>query len=124
MGRLPDGTFLADAISSEPEKWLGPAHVAKYESDTKLLVKLLGAEQCLYIHAHPHVDWASKNLRKKHGIAEAWCILTPVSIWLSFREEPRPKGLLQIVQEERGAELLGADAQNRRQAPSNSPCNW
>jgi mannose-6-phosphate isomerase len=103
---LPDGTFLADAISSEPEKWLGPAHLAKYGPDTKLLVKLLDAGQRLPIHAHPHVDWASKHLQKKHGKAEAWYILSPGSIWLSFREEVHPEELLRIVQEERGAELL------------------
>ncbi|KAM0264310.1 hypothetical protein ACHAQJ_000800 [Trichoderma viride] len=106
MSRLPDGTFLADAIASEPEKWLGSDHVAKYGPDTKLLVKLLDAGQRLPIHAHPHVDWASKHLQKKHGKAEAWYILSPGSIWLSFREEVPPEELLQIVQEERGAELL------------------
>lgn len=106
MSRLPDGTFLADAISSEPEKWLGPDHVAKYGPDTKLLVKLLDAGQRLPIHAHPHVDWASKHLQKRHGKAEAWYILTPGSIWLSFREDIHPKDLLRIVEEEKGAKLL------------------
>ncbi|KAL6897614.1 RmlC-like cupin domain-containing protein [Trichoderma evansii] len=106
LSRLPDGTFLADAIASEPEKWLGPDHVANYGPDTKLLVKLLDAGQRLPIHAHPHVDWASKHLQRKHGKAEAWYILTPGSIWLSFREEVDPKDLLRIVEEEKGAELL------------------
>lgn len=106
MSRLPDGTFLADAINSEPEKWLGSDHVAKYGPDTKLLVKLLDAGQRLPVHAHPHVDWASKHLQKKHGKAEAWYIHTPGSVWLGFREDVDPKELLQIVQGERGAELL------------------
>ncbi|RFU79269.1 mannose-6-phosphate isomerase [Trichoderma arundinaceum] len=106
LSRLPDGTFLADAVASEPEKWLGSDHVAKYGADTKLLVKLLDAGQRLPVHAHPHVSWASKHLQKKHGKAEAWYILTHGSVWLSFREDVDPKELLQIVQEERGAELL------------------
>ncbi|KAL7915346.1 RmlC-like cupin domain-containing protein [Trichoderma velutinum] len=106
MTRLPDGTMLADAVASEPEKWLGADHVAKYGPDTKLLVKLLDAGQRLPVHAHPHVDWASKHLQRKHGKAEAWYILMPGSVWLGLTEDIDPKELLQIVQEERGTELL------------------
>ncbi|KAK1253196.1 hypothetical protein MKX07_001273 [Trichoderma sp. CBMAI-0711] len=109
LTRLPSGIFLRDAISSEPEKWLGPAHVAKYGSDTKLLVKLLDAGQRLPVHAHPHVDWAAKHLREKHGKAEAWYILTPGSVWLGLKEDVDPEELLGIVHEGRGCgtELLG-----------------
>ncbi|KAL7945276.1 RmlC-like cupin domain-containing protein [Trichoderma barbatum] len=106
MTRLPDGTLLADAVASEPEKWLGSDHMAKYGADTKLLVKLLDAGQRLPVHAHPHVDWASKHLQSKHGKAEAWYILMPGSVWLGLSEDIDPKELLQIVIEERGNELL------------------
>ncbi|KID83085.1 proteinrelated to Mannose-6-phosphate isomerase [Metarhizium guizhouense ARSEF 977] len=54
--RLPDGTLLTDAVSSEPEKWLGAEHLVKYCAGTKILVKLLDAGQRLPVHAHPHVD--------------------------------------------------------------------
>ncbi|PTB69339.1 RmlC-like cupin [Trichoderma citrinoviride] len=110
LTRLPSGTLLRDAVSSSPEKWLGPGHVAKYGADTKLLVKLLDAGQRLPVHAHPHVDWAAKHLhdeeKKKHGKAEAWYILTPGTVWLGFREDVDPEELLRVVQEGRGAELL------------------
>ncbi|UKZ46020.1 hypothetical protein TrVGV298_000217 [Trichoderma virens] len=106
LTRLPNGTLLVDAVNSEPEKWLGPDHVAKYGPDTKLLVKLLDPGQRLPVHAHPHVDWASRHLQRKHGKAEAWYILMPGSVWLGLIEDIDPKELLQIVQEKRGVELL------------------
>ncbi|KAL7823652.1 RmlC-like cupin [Trichoderma gracile] len=106
LTRLPSGTLLRDAISSEPEKWLGPAHVARYGSDTKLLVKLLDAGQRLPVHAHPHVNWASEHLHEKHGKAEAWYILTPGSVWLGLKEDVDPGELLSVVREGRGTELL------------------
>ncbi|KND87150.1 putative mannose-6-phosphate isomerase GmuF [Tolypocladium ophioglossoides CBS 100239] len=104
--RLPDGTLLADAVATEPEKWLGPDHVAKYGADTKLLVKLLDAGQRLPVHAHPHVDWAARHLQRSHGKAEAWYILTPGPVWLGLREAIDAKDLLELVESERGSELL------------------
>ncbi|KAM4055822.1 mannose-6-phosphate isomerase [Hirsutella rhossiliensis] len=88
LSKLPDGRLLRDAVASEPERWLGPAHVAKHGGggDTKLLVKLLDAGQRLPVHAHPHVDWAARHLAARHGKAEAWYVLTPGSVWLGLRD--------------------------------------
>ncbi|KAG6094729.1 hypothetical protein E4U31_006166 [Claviceps sp. LM219 group G6] len=104
--RLPDGSLLREAVTSEPDKWLGPQHNAKHGPDTKLLVKLLDANQRLPVHAHPHVDWAKKHLGRSHGKAEAWYILTPGSVWLGLTEDVDERELLELVQSERGAELL------------------
>ena len=72
---LPDGTLLADAVAAEPEAWLGAEHVAKYGSDTGLLVKLLDAGQRLPVHVHPDRSFAAEHLASPHGKTEAWVVL-------------------------------------------------
>jgi mannose-6-phosphate isomerase len=72
---LPDETLLADAVASDPEAWLGREHVAKYGSDTGLLVKLLDAGQRLPVHVHPDRSFAAEHLAKPHGKTEAWLVL-------------------------------------------------
>ncbi|KAG5951133.1 hypothetical protein E4U53_003716 [Claviceps sorghi] len=104
--RLPGGPLLHEAVAAEPEKWLGPRHTAKYGVDTKILVKLLDADQRLPVHAHPHVDWAKQHLGRTHGKAEAWYILTPGSVWLGLTEDVDRDELLALVESGRGAELL------------------
>ncbi|KAK5993525.1 Mannose-6-phosphate isomerase-like protein [Cladobotryum mycophilum] len=106
LSRLPDGTFLVDAVKAEPEKWLGAEHVAKYGDDTKLLVKIIDAGQRLPVHAHPHVNFASEHLGKKHGKAESWYILSPGCVYLSLRESIDAKELLDTVEAEKGKEIL------------------
>ena len=75
MTTLPDGTLLADAVASNPEAWLGAAHVARYGSDTGLLVKLLDAGQRLPVHVHPDRSFAAEHLASPHGKTEAWIVL-------------------------------------------------
>jgi mannose-6-phosphate isomerase len=72
---LPDGTLLADAVAADPKGWLGAEHVAKYGSDTGLLVKLLDAGQRLPVHVHPNRSFAAEHLAKPHGKTEAWLVL-------------------------------------------------
>jgi mannose-6-phosphate isomerase len=72
---LPDGTLLADAVAADPKAWLGAEHVAKYGSDTGLLVKLLDAGQRLPVHVHPDRSFAAEHLAKPHGKTEAWLVL-------------------------------------------------
>ena len=72
---MPDGTLLADAVASDPKGWLGPEHVAKYGSDTGLLVKLLDAGQRLPVHVHPDRSFAAEHLASPHGKTEAWVII-------------------------------------------------
>jgi mannose-6-phosphate isomerase len=87
MTRLPDGRLLEDAVNSDPELWLGPEHVARYGSDSMLLVKLLDAGQRLPVHAHPDGDFAASFVSAAHGKAEAWYILSPGTVYLSFTKD-------------------------------------
>jgi mannose-6-phosphate isomerase len=67
--------LLADAVAADPQAWLGAEHVAKYGSDTGLLVKLLDAGQRLPVHVHPDRSFAAEHLASPHGKTEAWVIL-------------------------------------------------
>ena len=75
MTRLPDGQLLADAVAGDPVGWLGAEHVARYGSDTGLLVKLLDAGQRLPVHVHPDRGFAAEHLASPHGKTEAWVVL-------------------------------------------------
>lgn len=98
LTRLPTtGTLLVDEIQRDPVSWLGPAHVGKYGTDTKLLVKLLDAGQRLPIHAHPRVDWARTHVGRTHGKAEAWHILTPGQVYLGLKQRVCAATMLNMV---------------------------
>jgi mannose-6-phosphate isomerase len=75
MTRLPDGSLLAEAVAADPRAWLGAEHVARYGSDTGLLVKLLDAGQRLPVHVHPDRRFAAEHLASPHGKTEAWIVL-------------------------------------------------
>jgi mannose-6-phosphate isomerase len=75
LSKLPDGTYVRDAIAAEPEAYLGPEHVARWGADTGLLVKLLDAGQRLPVHFHPGGAFAAEHLDLAHGKTEAWIIL-------------------------------------------------
>jgi mannose-6-phosphate isomerase len=87
---LPDGTLLADAVADDPKAWLGAEHVAKYGSDTGLLVKLLDAGQRLPVHVHPDRSFAAEHLASPHGKTEAWLVLEAepdASVQLGFNRD-------------------------------------
>jgi mannose-6-phosphate isomerase len=75
LSRLPDGTYVRDAIAADPEAYLGPGHVARWGTDTGLLVKLLDAGQRLPVHFHPGRAFAREHLGLEHGKTEAWIIV-------------------------------------------------
>jgi mannose-6-phosphate isomerase len=75
LSRLPDGTYVRDAIAADPEAYLGPDHVARWGSDPGLLVKLLDAGQRLPVHFHPGRAFAAEHLGLDHGKTEAWIIV-------------------------------------------------
>ena len=101
LTRLPNSnTLLLDEIRDDPISWLGQDHVSRYGQDTKLLIKLLDAGQRLPIHAHPHVDWARVHVKRKHGKAEAWHILTPGQVYLGLKRHIAEAEMLDMVYEQ------------------------
>lgn len=98
LTRLPTtNTLLIDEIHGDPISWLGSKHTEKYGEDTKLLIKLLDAGQRLPIHAHPHVDWARVHVKRNHGKAEAWHILSAGEVYLGLKEGVERAKLLEMV---------------------------
>src|SRR6478672_5690924 len=70
LSELPDGTTLLDAVTADPQGWLGHG-----DPNVGLLVKLLDAGQRLPLHVHPSRDFASSHLASPYGKTEAWIIL-------------------------------------------------
>jgi mannose-6-phosphate isomerase len=112
LSRLEDGRLLRDAIEADPDAFLGPAHTARFGSDTALLVKLLDAGQRLPVHFHPDAAFASRHLGLAHGKTEAWLIVaTPddgASIWLGFRDDVEADVLADWVERQNVDAMLGA----------------
>lgn len=106
MTRLPNGDLLAEAIARNPSSWLGHEHVARYGTDTMLLVKLLDAGQRLPVHAHPDRDFAANHLKTSHGKAEAWYILTPGVVHLGLTDDLDRDEAARLVKDQAGTELL------------------
>jgi len=97
LTRLPDGRLLADAIAADPQFWLGQEHVARWGTDTRLLVKLLDAGQRLPVHAHPDDGFAAARLGHAHGKAEAWYVLRAGTVHLGLRRPVAPAELGALV---------------------------
>ena len=108
LSRLPDGELLRDAVEADPVAWLGAAHVARWGSDTALLVKLLDPGRRLPVHAHPDVPFASTRLGLTHGKTEAWVFLRPGTVHLGFTRDVGAAELRRWVTEQDVDALLGA----------------
>ena len=107
-GGPPDGgRLLRDAIARDPTAWLGQAHVAAFGADPRLLVKLLDPGQRLPVHGHPDDAWAAAHLSRRHGKAEAWCILAPGEVFVGLRESITPERMLDLVHAQDTETLLG-----------------
>lgn len=103
LSELPGGGLLIDAISADPEAWLGPEHLSKFGADSMLLVKLLDAGERLPVHVHPNRRFAAEHLGRRHGKAEAWYILDGGTVHLGFRRD--------VESEELGSWVSGQDSQ-------------
>ena len=110
MTRLPDGTLLAEAVASDPEAWLGAEHVARYGTDTGLLVKLLDAGQRLPVHVHPDRSFAAEHLGRPHGKTEAWIVLEAdpdAAVYLGFSRDVEAAELTGWARDQDVEALLG-----------------
>ena len=47
---LEDGTTLRESVLTNPESWLGKAHVNRFGASIEILVKLLDPDQRLPVH--------------------------------------------------------------------------
>lgn len=100
LSTLGSGELLKDAISANPNSWLGQRHIEKFGVSTEILVKLLDPDQRLPVHYHPEKKFAKTNLQLNHGKTEAWIILeAPVgaTVGIGFKEEMDKADVLALV---------------------------
>ena len=110
QSRLPDGRQLADAVSADPEAWLGPDHHAFFGTDTALLVKLLDVGQRLPVHVHPDRAFAYRHLGSRHGKTECWLVLgvsgAEPSVFLGWSRDIEYHEMFQWVEEQDAEAML------------------
>jgi mannose-6-phosphate isomerase len=111
LSRLPDGRFLKDAISADPEKWLGKEHLDNFGLSIEVLVKLLDPDQRLPVHFHPNKAFSKQHLGLDHGKTEAWIILeapTGAGVGLGFTAQQNKDDLLELVKNQDSPALLAS----------------
>ncbi|MBB3665893.1 MULTISPECIES: class I mannose-6-phosphate isomerase [Prauserella salsuginis group] len=90
LTRLPDGRWLADAVTADPRGWLGDPHLRRFGDSTALLVKLLDAGQRLPVHFHPDDRFARAHFDSHFGKTEAWIVVgasgDDPTVYTGFRE--------------------------------------
>jgi mannose-6-phosphate isomerase len=100
LSTLPTGELLIDALTANPEHWLGREHINTFGVSTELLVKLLDPDQRLPVHYHPNRKFAQEHLSLKHGKTEAWIILEAPSdayVGLGFSKTKSKKEVASMV---------------------------
>jgi len=110
--QLPDGRLLGEAISSDPEGFLGEEHAKRFGAEPGLLVKLLDAGQRLPVHCHPSREFSRRHLDCHYGKTEAWVIVgvrsrEPV-VYLGFRQDVDLSSLTDWVTRQNTERLLSA----------------
>jgi mannose-6-phosphate isomerase len=110
LTRLPDGSWLRDAVRAEPEAYLGSRAAAVTGGNPGLLVKLIDAQQRLSVHLHPDRGFARRRLGQTFGKTEAWYVLEAqpgAAVHFGFREAIDARELLHTVEAGEGGSLLG-----------------
>jgi mannose-6-phosphate isomerase len=113
LSTLPDGRLLRDAIEADPDRYLGPAHVAAFGPDPAVLVKLLDAGERLPLHLHPDRDFARRHLGSAYGKTEAWLVLAGGTLQLGFREDVEAESLRDWFDRQDTAAMLAASNELR-----------
>jgi mannose-6-phosphate isomerase len=111
VASLPDGTSLADAISSDPEAYLGPDHVARFGDDVAVLIKLLDAGERLPVHFHPGDAFARQHLDSRYGKTEAWIVLDAAAgaeVGVGWREPVSPEKVAAWIEAQDAPSMLAA----------------
>jgi mannose-6-phosphate isomerase len=112
LTRLPCGDRLRDAVRSDPEGWLGTAHVAAFADSTALLVKLLDAGQRLPVHFHPSDAFARRHFDSHFGKTEAWIVVGTYGddprVHAGFREPHSARTVADWVRDQDAPAMLDA----------------
>src|SRR4051812_37284352 len=75
VGLDPTSRDFAQLLASDPEYFLGTAHVKKYGAQPQLLVKFLDSGTRLHFQVHPTREFARRVLGAPSGKTEAYYVL-------------------------------------------------
>jgi mannose-6-phosphate isomerase len=75
VGLDPTPRDFAALLASDPEYFLGAAHVAKFGASPQLLVKFLDSGTRLHFQVHPTREFAQRRLQSPSGKTEAYHVL-------------------------------------------------
>jgi mannose-6-phosphate isomerase len=107
---------IVDLLEADPAAVGGSELVRRAGVTTGLLVKLLDAAIRLPVHCHPSRAFARSRLGSFFGKAESWIVLAArdvpgsagPSVRLGFRRELGRDELIELIEQERTVDLLGA----------------
>lgn len=96
---------FAQLLASDPEYFLGAAHVKKYGAQPQLLVKFLDSGTRLHFQVHPTREFAQRVLGAPSGKTEAYYVLGSRSvpseptgyIYVGFQRPPTPAQLREYI---------------------------
>jgi mannose-6-phosphate isomerase len=108
VGLDPTLRDLAHLLASDPEYFLGAAHVKKFGASPYLLVKFLDSGTRLHFQVHPTREFAQKFLHSPSGKTEAYHVLSVRDaapgaeatgyIYVGFQRPPSRKELRQMIE--------------------------
>jgi mannose-6-phosphate isomerase len=106
VGRNPKLHDFAQLLASDPEYFLGDAHVRKFGAQPQLLVKFLDSGTRLHFQAHPTREFARRVLGAPSGKTEAYYVLDTRApsgnepggyIYVGFQRPPSPAELRDYI---------------------------
>ncbi len=95
---------FADLLHRDPDYFLGPAHVARYGADLRLLVKYLDPSMRLHFQVHPTAAFARQFLGSSSGKTEAYHVLATRPeiaepyLYLGFQRPPSREALRDMIE--------------------------
>lgn len=95
---------FAALLASDPEYFLGAAHVARFGASPQVLVKLLDPATRLHFQIHPTTAFARRFLSAPSGKTEAYHVLATraevaaPSIYLGFQRPPTKAVLRRLIE--------------------------
>lgn len=84
-----NGVSVKDLIASNPEKMLGTEKNRRFNGELSVLVKILDANERLFIQCHPTVEMAKKYFNSNFGKTECWFIIEAekdACVYLGFKQ--------------------------------------
>lgn len=97
-------------LASDPDYFLGPAHVARFGPAPQQLVKLIDSAIRLHFQVHPTADFARLRLGSPSGKTEAYHVLAvrpghDARLYLGFQRPPSRTALKTIIETQNIAAL-------------------